>query len=62
MSDSAGYLLDSHVLLWWWFDPERLSEPVQTLQIGMPLMQQLLATRCRIRMLLWGSATGRRPV
>jgi PIN domain nuclease of toxin-antitoxin system len=31
MSDSVGYLLDSHVLLWWWFDPERLSEPVRTL-------------------------------
>jgi PIN domain nuclease of toxin-antitoxin system len=31
MSDSPGYLLDSHVLLWWWFDPERLTEPVQTL-------------------------------
>ena len=31
MSDSAGYLLDSHVLLWWWFVPERLTEPVQTL-------------------------------
>ena len=31
MSDSVGYLLDSHVLLWWWFDPERLSESVQTL-------------------------------
>ncbi len=27
MSTSAdGYLLDSHVLLWWWFDPDRLSE------------------------------------
>jgi hypothetical protein len=62
MSDSAGYLLDSHVLLWWWFDPERLSEPVQTLQIGVPLMQQLLGTGCRIRMVFWGSATGRRPV
>ena len=23
-----GYLLDSHVLLWWWFAPERLSEAV----------------------------------
>jgi PIN domain nuclease of toxin-antitoxin system len=31
MSDSVSCLLDSHVLLWWWFDPERLSEPVQTL-------------------------------
>ena len=25
------YLLDSHVLLWWWFDPDRLSGPVQAL-------------------------------
>jgi PIN domain nuclease of toxin-antitoxin system len=31
MSDSVGYLLDSHVLLWWWFDPDRLSGPVQSL-------------------------------
>lgn len=31
MSDSVGYLLDSHVLLWWWFDPDRLSGPVQCL-------------------------------
>jgi PIN domain nuclease of toxin-antitoxin system len=31
MSDPVGYLLDSHVLLWWWFDPERLSQAVQTL-------------------------------
>ena len=31
MSDSVSCLLDSHVLLWWWFDPEWLSEPVQTL-------------------------------
>jgi PIN domain nuclease of toxin-antitoxin system len=31
MSDAAGYLLDSHVLLWWWFDPDRLSGPVQAL-------------------------------
>jgi PIN domain nuclease of toxin-antitoxin system len=28
MSGSMGYLLDSHVLLWWWFAPERLSEAV----------------------------------
>ncbi len=33
MSDSAGYLLDSHVLLWWWFDPERLTQPVQALLV-----------------------------
>ncbi len=31
MSDAAGYLLDSHVLLWWWFDPDRLSGLVQAL-------------------------------
>lgn len=31
MSDAVGYLLDSHVLLWWWFDPDRLSERVQAL-------------------------------
>ena len=26
-----SYLLDSHVLLWWWFDPERLSAAVHRL-------------------------------
>lgn len=31
MSGGAGYLLDSHVLLWWWFDPERLSAAVLAL-------------------------------
>lgn len=31
MSESGGYLLDSPVLLWWWFDPERLTQPVQAL-------------------------------
>ena len=25
---SSGYLLDSHALLWWWFEPERLSQAV----------------------------------
>ena len=25
MSSGAAYLLDSHALLWWWFDPDRLS-------------------------------------
>jgi PIN domain nuclease of toxin-antitoxin system len=30
MSDSVSYLLDSHVLLWWWFDPDRLSQAVLT--------------------------------
>jgi PIN domain nuclease of toxin-antitoxin system len=28
---SVGYLLDSHVLLWWWFEPQRLSAPVLAL-------------------------------
>ncbi|MBM5807685.1 MAG: type II toxin-antitoxin system VapC family toxin [Cyanobacteria bacterium M_surface_10_m2_179] len=27
----CGYLLDSHVLLWWWFDPDRLSQPARSL-------------------------------
>lgn len=32
MSTSSGaYLLDSHVLLWWWFDPDRLSQQVRSL-------------------------------
>jgi PIN domain nuclease of toxin-antitoxin system len=31
MSEAVGYLLDSHVLLWWWFEPERLSQSVQIL-------------------------------
>jgi PIN domain nuclease of toxin-antitoxin system len=29
----VGYLLDSHVLLCWWFDPERLTQPVQALLV-----------------------------
>jgi PIN domain nuclease of toxin-antitoxin system len=33
MSSPASYLLDSHVLLWWWFDPERLSAAVRELLI-----------------------------
>jgi PIN domain nuclease of toxin-antitoxin system len=33
MTDSVAYLLDSHVLLWWWFDPDRLSAPVQALLV-----------------------------
>lgn len=28
MRSGDGYLLDSHVLLWWWFDPDRLSNAV----------------------------------
>ena len=31
MSRRDGYLLDSHVLLWWWFDPDRLSTAVREL-------------------------------
>lgn len=33
MSSRSAYLLDSHVLLWWWFDPERLSGAVQALLV-----------------------------
>lgn len=33
MSSAAAYLLDSHVLLWWWFEPERLSAAVRELLI-----------------------------
>ena len=33
MSRRDGYLLDSHVLLWWWFDPDRLSTAVRELVI-----------------------------
>ncbi|MFZ0407539.1 MAG: type II toxin-antitoxin system VapC family toxin [Cyanobium sp.] len=29
----SAYLLDSHVLLWWWFDPSRLSAAVHDLLI-----------------------------
>ena len=31
MSRDAAYLLDSHALLWWWFDPDRLSTVVREL-------------------------------
>ena len=31
MTVSTGYLLDTHVLLWWWFDPQRLPEGVLAL-------------------------------
>ena len=31
MTTSTAYLLDSHVLLWWWFDPQRLPEGVLAL-------------------------------
>ncbi len=33
MSSPSAYLLDSHALLWWWFDPERLSGAVQALLV-----------------------------
>ena len=31
MNREAAYLLDSHALLWWWFDPDRLSTAVREL-------------------------------
>lgn len=31
MSNGNSYLLDSHALLWWWFDPDRLSGAVREL-------------------------------
>ena len=31
MSSGDTYLLDSHALLWWWFDPDRLSTAVREL-------------------------------
>lgn len=31
MNRDAAYLLDSHALLWWWFDPDRLSTAVRDL-------------------------------
>jgi len=30
-AETQAYLLDSHVLLWWWFEPDRLSSAVATL-------------------------------
>jgi PIN domain nuclease of toxin-antitoxin system len=30
-TSSDPYLLDSHALLWWWFDPDRLSQQVRSL-------------------------------
>jgi PIN domain nuclease of toxin-antitoxin system len=32
-STGCAYLLDSHVLLWWWFDPARLSAAVHELLV-----------------------------
>jgi PIN domain nuclease of toxin-antitoxin system len=31
MRREATYLLDSHALLWWWFEPDRLSTAVREL-------------------------------
>jgi PIN domain nuclease of toxin-antitoxin system len=31
VESSLAYLLDSHALLWWWFDPDRLSGAVRSL-------------------------------
>jgi len=33
MSRGEAYLLDSHALLWWWFDPDRLSTAVRELLV-----------------------------
>jgi PIN domain nuclease of toxin-antitoxin system len=33
MMNRSDYLLDSHVLLWWWFDPQRLSPAAHALLI-----------------------------
>lgn len=30
-TSGSHYLLDSHVLLWWWFDPDRLTPQVRSL-------------------------------
>jgi PIN domain nuclease of toxin-antitoxin system len=32
-TSGSAYLLDSHVLLWWWFDPDRLTSQVRSLLI-----------------------------
>ena len=29
LTGGNAYLLDSHDLLWWWFDPDRLSDAVR---------------------------------
>jgi PIN domain nuclease of toxin-antitoxin system len=42
MSSGAGYLLDSHALLWWWFDPDRLSTAVREL-LGDPATPVLVS-------------------
>lgn len=42
MRREAAYLLDSHALLWWWFDPDRLSTAVRELLIN-PAMPVLVS-------------------
>ena len=34
VESSLSYLLDSHALLWWWFDPDRLSGAVRSVLSG----------------------------
>ena len=42
MSRGNAYLLDSHALLWWWFDPDRLSTAVREL-LGDPVTPVLVS-------------------
>ena len=42
MSLETAYLLDSHALLWWWFDPDRLSTAVREL-LGDPATPVLVS-------------------
>lgn len=42
MSRGEAYLLDSHALLWWWFDPDRLSTAVREL-LGDPATPVLVS-------------------
>jgi PIN domain nuclease of toxin-antitoxin system len=42
MSRETAYLLDSHALLWWWFDPDRLSIAVREL-LGDPATPVLVS-------------------
>jgi len=42
VSRGSAYLLDSHALLWWWFDPDRLSTAVREL-LGDPVTPVLVS-------------------
>jgi len=42
VSRGNAYLLDSHALLWWWFDPDRLSTAVREL-LGDPVTPVLVS-------------------